>query len=283
MTKQIKIKIPNYKNFSESSKTYATITKAFEYIYHNWHDQPSLADLASHCQYSEEHLHRLFRQWMGISPKKLLGYLTLSQAKIYLRQGYSVMDTAYDVGLSGASRLHDLFISMESMTPGEYKLCGRDMEIFYGWRETHFGEALIMVSEKGLCGFAFVGAAGRQSCFADMSMRWKLSSFIEHDERIDFIMDVIFSGGSIAILLKGTSFQVQIWEALLRVPVGGWVCYGDLGSGRAVGGAVGANPISLLIPCHRVIAASGVLNGYRWGLARKAAILAAEGGALGAC
>ncbi len=213
----------------------------------------------------------------------MLGYLTLSAAKTHLREGQSVMETAYDVGLSSPSRLHDLFVSLESMTPGEYKACGRDMDIFFGWRETPFGEALVMLNERGLCGFAFVTDEGRDVCFADMQKRWELSKFVEDDRRIDVVMDRIFSGGDLRLLLKGTDYQVQIWEALLRIPVGVWRSYGDLdgGKGRAVGGAVGMNPISLLIPCHRVISGSGVLRGYRWGLGRKVGILAAEGGALG--
>ncbi len=281
--KPIKINMPNYKAYAENSKTYNTIAEIFEYIQTHWNKQPSLTTLAAEFNYSEEHLQRLFRNWMGISPKKMLGYLTLSAAKEYLRTGHSVMDTAYDVGLSSPSRLHDLFLSLESMTPGEYKSCGRDMEIFFGWRDTPFGEALVMVSDRGLCGFAFVGDGGREVCFADMKRRWVLSKFIEDVDKVDFVMDRIFSGGDLNILLKGTAFQVQIWEALLRIPVGGWRSYGDLcnGHGRAVGGAVGANPISLLVPCHRVISGSGILNGYRWGLGRKVAILAAEGGALG--
>ncbi len=279
--KSIKITVPNYQYLCENTKTYATIAEVFEYIQQNWTEQPSLSELAQHFNYSEEHLQRLFRKWMGISPKKMLGYLTLSAAKEHLRTGQCVMDTAYDVGLSSPSRLHDLFVSMESMTPGEYKACGQDMKIFFAWRETPFGEALVMVSDRGLCGFAFVTDKCRQVCFEDMVKRWSLSEFVEDGDRIAVVMDKIFSGGDLRILLKGTRFQVQVWEALLRIPVGGWRSYGDLGSGRAVGGAVGMNPISLLIPCHRVISGSGVLNGYRWGLGRKAAILAAEGGALG--
>lgn len=272
---------------------YHRIGDALTYLVDNFQDQPTLEDVALQVGLSPHHFQRLFSRWVGLSPKKFLQVLTIEEAKRSLDEENNVMNAAYDAGLSGPGRLHDLFVAHESITPGEYKALGKGLTIRYGFHEGPFGETLLLVAEKGLCGLAFVDARGKQACFDDLAGRWALANLVEDTTATGPVMDAIFrrpgesapaTASPLRLLLKGTDFQIRVWQALMTIPPGALVTYGRLAesigmkqaAARAVGTAVGMNPISWLIPCHRVIRNSGALGGYRWGLPRKLAILTWE-------
>ena len=272
----------------------ARIERALEFLAENFEAQPSLAEIASRVDLSEYHFQRMFSRRVGISPKKFLQYLTLDAAKRRLVASASVLDAAYDAGLSGPGRLHDLFVNVEAMTPGEFKKRGAGLVIRYGFHPcAPFGECLIMLTDRGICGFAFVTAEGQQTTYDDLAARWPRATFIPDDARTARLAARIFtrSGGAVdpgeqplRLLLCGTQFQIKVWEALLTIPMGALTTYGDLahrigyerGAARAVGTANGANAISYLIPCHRVIRKSGVIGGYHWGPGRKLALIGWE-------
>ncbi|RED49803.1 methylated-DNA--[protein]-cysteine S-methyltransferase [Aestuariispira insulae] len=273
--------------------TYTLIERALNYLSDHWEDQPELSDLADHVGMSEYHLQRLFTKWAGISPKKFLSQLTLDQARRRLEANESILDAALGSGLSGPGRLHDLFVTYEAMTPGEYKRQGDGLVIRYGWHEGPFGATLLMVTDRGLCGLAFEDERGRDGCFAEMAERWPGAFLREDMVETKRYMNRIFhpetlkddpQEGALRLVLKGTEYQVKVWEALMTLPQGSMTTYGNLakmvsggtGGARAIGSAVGANPIAWLIPCHRVIRSSGALGGYRWGLPRKLAMLGME-------
>jgi AraC family transcriptional regulator of adaptative response/methylated-DNA-[protein]-cysteine methyltransferase len=230
-----------------------------------------------------------------LSPKKFLSLVTLERAKDALEADGSVLDAALDSGLSGPGRLHDLFVTYEAMTPGEYKQLADGLAVRWGWHEGPFGETLLLETDRGLCGLAFLDERGREACFEDMAARWPKARLTHDPAAVAATMGRIFGDGPLGaaqmdgrpelrLLLKGTRFQMKVWEALMRLPAGGLTTYGDIalrlgmkpGAARAVGTAVGANPVSWLIPCHRVIRNSGMLGGYRWGLPRKVAMLGCE-------
>ena len=275
-----------------NTNTYNQIGTALNFIADNWDDQPDLARIAEVSGLSDHHFQRVFSDWVGISPKKFLSILTLEQAKIRLDNSQSVLDASFDTGLSGPSRLHDLFVNCEAMTPGEYKSAAAGITIRYGWHQGPFGETLLMITDRGLCGLAFLDARGRQACFEDMAQRWPKAEIVEDFDETSIYMAQIFGQAHegineakpLRLLLKGTDFQVKVWEALMTLPMGGLTTYGTIakgmnmksGAARAVGTAVGMNPISWLIPCHRVIRNSGALGGYRWGLPRKVAMMGYE-------
>ena len=272
----------------------ARIERALDYLASNFESQPSLVEIASRVDLSEYHFQRLFTRRVGISPKKFLQYLTLDAAKQRLAASASVLDAAYDAGLSGPGRLHDLFVSVEAMTPGEYKKCGAGLVIRYGFHPClPFGECLIMETDRGICGFAFVTTVGRQAAYDDLAVRWPRATFISDDIATTYSAERIFTrheegvgpnAQPLRLLLCGTQFQIKVWEALLTIPMGALTTYGDLaqrigykkGAARAVGTANGANSISYLIPCHRVIRRSGVIGGYHWGPGRKLALIGWE-------
>ena len=272
----------------------ARIERALDYLASNFESQPSLVEIASQVDLSEYHFQRLFTRRVGISPKKFLQYLTLDAAKQRLAASASVLDAAYDAGLSGPGRLHDLFVSVEAMTPGEYKKCGAGLVIRYGFHPClPFGECLIMETDRGICGFAFVTTVGRQAAYDDLAVRWPRATFISDDIATTYSAERIFTrheegvgpnAQPLRLLLCGTQFQIKVWEALLTIPMGALTTYGDLaqrigykkGAARAVGTANGANSISYLIPCHRVIRRSGVIGGYHWGPGRKLALIGWE-------
>jgi len=270
---------------------YARIEKALGYIAENAEQQPELDAVAASVGLSAFHFQRLFTRWVGVSPKKFLQYLTLERAKSCLADSASVLDATHEVGLSGPSRLHDLFVTHEAVTPGEFKRRGEGLEIAFGWADSPFGEALIMTTPRGVCGLAFAAAGGRKAAFDDMRARFPGARFVEDERRVARLARAIFAPAparapseKLNLVLHGSPFQIKVWEALLRVPPGALVSYGTLahavfGSGRgarAVAGAVADNPISFLIPCHRVIRKSGTLGDYHWGAARKRAILGWE-------
>jgi len=271
------------------AEDYRRIEKAIEFLAENYQNQPSLDEVARHANLSEFHFQRLFRRWAGISPKRLVQFLTLEHAKQALEESRSVLDAAYDAGLSGPSRLHDLFVTTEAMTPGEFKAKGAGLEISYGFHPSPFGECLLAVTERGICGLGFVGERDRRQTLEDFKARWPAAHFEERPEKTRSYSEVIFNArkrngaDGVKLLLMGTNFQIKVWEALLRIPAGSVVCYEDLArrigkpsAARAVGSAVGRNPISFLIPCHRAIRKMGITGDYHWGALRKKAILAWE-------
>jgi AraC family transcriptional regulator of adaptative response/methylated-DNA-[protein]-cysteine methyltransferase len=267
---------------------YARIEKALIYIADRVDDQPELDDVAASIGLSPFHFQRLFTRWVGVSPKKFLQYLTLARAKECLSASSSVLEAAHEAGLSGPSRLHDLFLAHEAVTPGEFKQRGAGLTISYGWAESPFGDCLILTTLRGICGMAFAGEDGRAACLADMRARWPLARFVEDEAQIARLGRAIFAprrddGEKLQLVLYGSPFQIKVWEALLRIPQGALVSYdglaaaiGATGAARAVGSAVGDNPISFLIPCHRVIRKSGAISHYHWGRPRKMAMIGWE-------
>jgi AraC family transcriptional regulator of adaptative response/methylated-DNA-[protein]-cysteine methyltransferase len=268
---------------------YQRIEKAIQFLAQNYHHQPSLDEVARSVNLSEYHFQRLFRRWAGISPKRLVQFLTLEHAKQLLEESRSVLDAAYDAGLSSPSRLHDLFVNVEAMTPGEFKAKGAGLEINFGFHPSPFGECLLAVTERGICGLGFVKDGGRAQALEDFKRRWPAAAFREDFQKTRTYIGRIFGSKKrngahpMKLLLMGTNFQIKVWEALLRIPPGSVVCYEDLArrlgkpsAARAVGSAVGRNPISFLIPCHRAIRKMGITGDYHWGAARKKAILAWE-------
>jgi AraC family transcriptional regulator of adaptative response/methylated-DNA-[protein]-cysteine methyltransferase len=268
---------------------YARIEKALGFIAEQADSQPDLDRVAAELGLSPFHFQRLFTRWVGVSPKKFLQFLTLERAKACLADSASVLDATNEVGLSGPGRLHDLFVSHEAVTPGEFKRRGEGLEIAFGWVDSPFGEALILTTARGICGLAFVHDGGRKAAFEDMRRRFPRARFVEDAKRVARLARAVFAadrapGEKLHLVLHGTPFQIRVWEALLRVPPGALVAYdaiaravfGAARGARAVGAAVGDNPISFLIPCHRVIRKSGALGDYHWGAARKRAILGWE-------
>ncbi len=271
------------------TEDYARIGAAIEYLVENFDEQPSLTDVAGLVRLSPYHFQRLFSQWAGISPKRFIQYLTLEHAKRALEGSASVLDAAYDAGLSGPGRLHDLFVTYESMTPGEYKRGGAGLVIRYGVVPSPFGACFIGVTDKGICGLGFIPSDDPGEAEAFFRSRWPAARLVLDTRAIAPLAEVIFALDGhgrrpLRVHLMGTAFQLKVWEALLRIPSGALVSYQHLASAlcgpsaaRAVGGAVGANPVSYLIPCHRVIRKAGVITGYAWGPERKRALLALEG------
>jgi len=263
---------------------YAVIGRAIDHIAARAPEQASLEDVAASVGMSPAHFQRLFSQWVGVSPKRYQQYLALDHAKRLLAERHSVLDTAYASGLSGSGRLHDLFLRWEAMSPGEYARGGAGLEIAWGWFDTAFGEALAMGTDRGLCGLAFAAETGREAAVADMRSRWPKASYLEAPERLEaWVRGAFGGGGETRLHLIGAPFQIKVWEALLQVPSGHVTTYSDIATAigspkavRAVGTAVGRNPVSWIIPCHRALRKAGGLGGYHWGLGIKRAMLAWE-------
>lgn len=269
---------------------YSRVEAAIRYLEDHAQDQPSLGELARHVGLSEFHFQRLFRRWAGITPKDFLQCLTLSHAKVLLAESASLLETSQEVGLSGPGRLHDLFLTLESMTPGDYKRGGRDLTIHWGVHPTPFGEALFAATERGLCGLSFLEEDGSGTALAELRERWPQATLVQEPSRTGPISRTVAShmrgepATPLALLVAGSPFQVQVWKAMLAIPEGRVASYQGLarlagapGASRAVGTAAAHNPIGYLIPCHRVIRSTGVLGGYHWGGLRKQALLAVEG------
>lgn len=248
----------------------------------------SLGELAGRMDMSPAHFQRLFTAWVGVSPKRYQQYLALGQAKALLARRFTTLETAQELGLSGSGRLHDLFLRWEAMSPGAYARKGAGLTICRGWVDSPFGSALVMGTDKGICGIAFAGETGAEAALQDMVSRWPEAEFADDPERLrPWVRDAFAAPGGrqrdIPLHLIGAPFQIKVWEALLHVPAGHVTTYsaiaraiGNPGAVRAVGTAVGRNPISYLIPCHRALRKSGGLGGYHWGLPVKRAMLAWE-------
>jgi AraC family transcriptional regulator of adaptative response/methylated-DNA-[protein]-cysteine methyltransferase len=274
---------------SMDNSDYRRIEQAIAYLVEHALEQPSLDEVAKHIGLSSYHFQRLFKSWAGVSPKRFLQYLTIENAKKLLRDSASVLDAALDAGLSGPGRLHDLFVSVEAMTPGEFKAQGKDLLISYGFHATPFGECLLAVTPRGICSLAFVEPETRSVALDELRATWQESLLVEDQSAGTEIVKQIFAQTHckaqipLKVLLKGTNFQIKVWKALLSIPEGAAVSYGSLAKAighpnahRALGTAAGHNPIGYLIPCHRVLRANGEIGGYHWGTSRKRAILARE-------
>lgn len=264
---------------------YDVVAEAITYLEQNFRDQPELGDVARHVHLSEAHFQRLFRRWAGISPKRFLQFLTAEHARALLRESRSVLDVSFEVGLSGGGRLHDLMLNVIAATPGDVKSGGLGLNIRYGFHGSPFGMALIATTDRGLCNLAFTQEDNRGELLGELRQRWPNASLAEDVAATRGVARQVFgdAGGAVTLLLKGTNFQIRVWEALLRVPAGRAVTYEDIAhtigqpaAVRAVGAAVGQNPIAYLIPCHRVLRKSGVFGEYHWGATRKKALLAWE-------
>lgn len=244
----------------------------------------SLSDLAAQLGMSPAHFQRIFSRWVGVSPKRYQQYLTLDHAKSLLRDHMTTLEVSHEVGLSGNSRLHDLFIRWEAMSPGEYARGGEGLTVYWGWYDSPFGLALVMGTEKGLCGLAFAAETGTEPAMEDMLSRWPKATYVEDPMMLRPLVDAAFAqSGQTALHMIGAPFQIKVWEALLRIPSGQVTTYSEIAQSignpkavRAVGTAVGRNPVSWLIPCHRALRKSGALGGYHWGLPVKRALLAYE-------
>ena len=274
-------------NPQEDTAQWRRMGRAIRYLTEHYLDQPRLDDAASAAGLSPYHFQREFTRYVGVSPKSFVAHLTLDHAKRELAEGASVLDAALEAGLSGPSRLHDLCLKVEAMTPGDYAKGGQGVTIEYGFHACPFGDVLVLATDKGVCGLAFGNEGDDGDILADMKARWPKAEYRENGARTAIIAGQIFdpqrSSGVLALHLIGTPWQIKVWEALLAIPSGKLVTYRTIAekiespqSSRAVGAAVGRNPISWLIPCHRVLGSNGALTGYHWGVARKRAMLAVE-------
>lgn len=271
---------------------YETVRKVIEMITEDYRDQPSLDDVAMRLGQAPTQLQKTFTRWAGLSPKAFLQAVTLDHAKRLLRQeALPLLETSIEVGLSGPGRLHDLFVTHEAMSPGEWKARGAGLTIRYGYHASPFGLALVMATERGLAGLAFADDGDEEACLADMTCRWPNAAYV-HDQGATAAYALrVFDPARwnpqqpLRIVLIGSDFQVRVWEALLRIPMGRAVTYADIAgqlgqptASRAVGAAVGRNPLSFVVPCHRALGKGGALTGYHWGLTRKRAMLGWEAG-----
>ena len=271
---------------------YDTVSRVIELITDDYRDQPTLDDIAARLKQSPTQLQKTFTRWAGLSPKAFLQAVTLDHAKRLLRQeSLPLLETSFEVGLSGPSRLHDLFVTHEAMSPGEWKARGAGLTIRYGYHPSPFGQALVMITDRGLAGLAFSDDADGQAAFEDMACRWPNADYVADQAATAPYAARIFDPERwnpeepLRIVLIGSDFQVRVWQALLNIPLGKAVTYSDIAgalgqptASRAVGAAVGRNPISFVVPCHRALGKSGALTGYHWGLTRKRAMLGWEAG-----
>ena len=267
---------------------YLRIAKAIEYINENFKEQPSLSEIAEHIHLSQAHFQRIFTEWAGISPKKFLQYISLEHAKSILKnhKNNTVLDATYNTGLSSSSRLHDLFIQIEGMTPAEYKNGGELLQINYSFSETIFGAIIVASTSKGICHMAFI--EDKSHAFDVLKSKFPNAKFIQQTDELQNKALLVFQNkqhdlSTIKLHLKGTQFQLKVWESLLKIPMGQLSTYStvakEIGNDRAshaVGTAIGNNPVAFLIPCHRVIQASGSFGGYMWGKTRKTAMIGWE-------
>ncbi len=276
-------------NYEQLSEDYQRVEQAIAFLEANFRSQPSLKDVADSVGLSEFHFQRTFTRWVGISPKRFLQYLTKEYAKNLLERSENLLDVTYEAGLSSPGRLHDLFVTTEAVTPGEFKNQGEGLEITYGFQASPFGECLLALTDRGICSLAFVEKGDRQQAYDSLQKQWKKAGLNEDPNATRPLIAAIFerepaqSRQPLSLYLNGTNFQIKVWEALLRIPPGAVVSYEDIAirigmprAVRAVGHAVGQNPIPLIIPCHRVIHKAGDFGYYHYGSARKKAMLGWE-------
>lgn len=278
----------------QETRDYELVRRAIRFLSEAWTEQPDLDSLARHLGLNAAHAQKLFKRWCGLSPKEFVQAITMDHARAMLSGSATLLETAHEVGLSGTGRLHDLFVAHEAMTPGDVKRRGAGLTISYGFHASPFGEAVLLTTERGLAGLAFVdedAGQSREQALADMTMRWPAARYLEAPTRTQPIARRIFEPAlwqrelPVRLVLIGTDFEVRVWETLLRIPMGRAVTYSDIArhlgqptASRAVGSAVGRNPISFVVPCHRVLRADGNLGGYHWGLTRKRALIGWEKG-----
>ena len=283
--------LPEFAPLSTAAADYDIVRRAIAHIRGNWRSQPEIETIAGAAGVSATELHHLFRRWCGLTPKAFLQALTLNSARALLRSSASVLDTAYEVGLSGPGRLHDLFVTHEAMSPGEWKAGGEGMTVTYGFHPCPFGMALVMTTARGLAGLALADAGKERAALRDMKSRWPNARYVEDFAATAATARRIFDptlwrkDTPLRVVLIGTDFEVRVWDKLLEIPMGQLTTYSDLAAkagspkaARAVGAAVGKNPICFVVPCHRVIGKSGELTGYHWGLTRTRAMLGWEAG-----
>ncbi len=274
---------------------YLTVRRVIELISNNWKEQPELDELAGAVGSTPTQLQKTFTRWAGLSPKAFLQAVTLDHAKRLLSSGLPLLDASYELGLSGPGRLHDLFVTHEAMSPGTYKAKGEGLQISCGFHDCQFGKALVLATDRGLAGLAFCDPGGEEETFEDMRARWPNANYAMQPEITSKYAERIFdlenwkSDKPLRIVLIGTDFEIKVWEGLLEIPFGSAATYSDLATKigrknapRAVGRAVGRNPVSFVVPCHRVVGKSGDLTGYHWGITRKRAMLGWETGMVAA-
>jgi len=274
-----------------SSADYDVVRHAIAYISEHWRAQPEVEAIAHAVGVTPDELHHLFRRWAGLTPMAFLQALTIDHARSLLRDSASVLDAAYEVGLSGPGRLHDLFVTPEAMSPGQWKTGGEGLTIQYGFHPSPFGMALVMATDRGLAGLAFADPGEEKEALIDMKQRWPRAAYVEDAKSTATIARRVFDSSQwrpdqpLRIVMIGTDFEVRVWETLLRIPMGRASTYSDIArrlgkpqAARAVGAAVGKNPMSFVVPCHRVLGKSGDITGYHWGLTRKRAMLGWEAG-----
>jgi AraC family transcriptional regulator of adaptative response/methylated-DNA-[protein]-cysteine methyltransferase len=277
--------------YNAALRDYDSVRRAIAFISENWRNQPEIEAIADAASVTPDELHHLFRRWAGLTPKAFMQALTLDHAKGLLRDSASVLDAALDSGLSGPGRLHDLFVTHEAMSPGEWKAGGAGMTLRYGFHPSPFGTSIVIASDRGLAGLAFADPGDERAALADMQQRWPRASYVEDHPGTAGLAQRIFDPDRwrpeqpLRVVLIGTDFEVRVWETLLRIPMGratpsGCRCVRRCPNrwSRAVGAAVGKNPVSFVVPCHRVLGKSGALTGYHWGVTRKQAMLGWEAG-----
>lgn len=273
----------------DSSTDYEVVKSAIAFVTENYREQPEVEAIAHAVGTDARTLTELFRRWCGLSPKAFLQSVTLDRARHILRESPNILDASYELGLSGPGRLHDLFVVHESMSPGEWKTGGAGLTVYYGFHPCPFGLALVMVTDRGLCGLAFADAGGERAALEDMRQRWPNARYLEDSARTAIHAQRIFDSRlwkpntPLRVVLIGTDFEIRVWETLLSIPMGRATTYSDIAqkigkpkAARAVGSAVGKNPMSFVVPCHRVLGKSGSFTGYHWGLTRKRAMLGWE-------
>lgn len=287
--KSLRAQIAQTPAASDALRDYETVHRAIAFISEHWRGQPTIEEMAEAVSVTPDELHHLFRRWAGLTPKAFMQAVTLDNAKRLLRESGNILDVAYDSGLSGPSRLHDLFVTHEAMSPGEWKKGAAGLTLRYGFHPSPFGTAVIIATERGLAGLAFADPGEEIAALEDMQERWKLATYIEDHAGTAALARRIFESSQwqaerpLRVVLIGTDFEIRVWETLLRIPMGKATTYSDIArtisapkASRAVGAAVGKNPISFVVPCHRVLGKSGAITGYHWGLTRKRAMLGWE-------
>ena len=279
---------------SAALRDYDSVRRAIAFMSEHWRNQPAIDAVAEAASLTPDELHHLFRRWAGLTPKAFMQALTLDHAKGLLRDSASVLDAALESGLSGPGRLHDLFVTHEAMSPGEWKTGGVGMVLRYGFHPSPFGTAVVIASERGLAGLAFSDHGEEAPALIDMQRRWPRATYVEDHAGTAALARRVFDASlwradqPLRVVLIGTDFEVRVWETLLKIPMGRAVSYSDIASkikspkaSRAVGAAVGKNPVSFVVPCHRALGKSGALTGYHWGITRKQAMLGWEAGQVG--